>query len=281
MTIDAGQWLAQARARLSGQTQSPLSEAQALLGAVVGRSRAWVIAHPETELSPAQRARLDDLLARLLSGEPLPYLLGRWEFFGLEFSVSPAVLVPRPETELLVEQAMLWLNEHPGRRGAADVGTGSGSIAVALAYHVRDLTITASDASAQALEIAAANVAAYGLQARVRLAQTDLLDGLPGPFDLIVANLPYIPSCKLQGLEVARHEPLQALDGGPDGLSVIQRLLAALPGCLLPGGLALLEIEAGQGESAPLLARRALPRAQVSVLPDLAGLPRLVRIDHD
>lgn len=275
---EAGQWLSQARKRLAGSSEHPLSEAQALLGSVLGRSRSWIIAHPETRLSSEQQDRLDRLLARLLTGEPLPYLLGRWEFFGLEFTIGPTVLIPRPETERLVEEAVAWLERQPACRRSADVGTGSGCIAVSLAYTVRDLAVTATERSPEALEIARRNVAVYGLQDRITLVETDLLAGLSGAFDLVCANLPYIPSAKLAHLDVARREPVQALDGGPEGLDLIERLLADLPGKLVRGGLALFEIEAGQGESAPMLARRFFPNAQVEVLEDLAGLPRVLKI---
>jgi release factor glutamine methyltransferase len=276
--IDAGAWLAQTRQKLLTHSQHPLSEAQTLLGFVLEKPRAYILAHPETALSADQAARLDGLLARRVTGEPLPYLLGQWEFFGLNFIVTPAVLIPRPETELLVEEALSWLRDHPARRRAADVGTGSGCIAISLAYHVPDLLVTATDKSAQALKIAQRNTIAQGLVSQVRLVQTNLVAGVSGPFDLLCANLPYIPTATLAELDVAHHEPKMALDGGPQGLDLITRLLADASRILSLPALILLEIEAGQGESARTLARQFFPSTAITVLPDLAGLPRLLKI---
>jgi release factor glutamine methyltransferase len=276
--IDAGEWLAQARQKLLTHSQQPLSEAQTLLGFVLGKPRAYILAHPETILSEGQAARLEDLLDRGAAGEPLPYLLSQWEFFGLKFIVTPAVLIPRPETELLVEEALDWLRDHPSRRRAADVGTGSGCIAISLANHIPDLVVTATDSSAQALTIAQKNTGAYGLLSRVHLVQTNLIAGVSGPFDLICANLPYIPTATLAGLDVARYEPKMALDGGIQGLDLISRLLTGAFHVLSLPALILLEIEAGQGESASMLARQFFPSASVTVLPDLAGLPRLLKV---
>ncbi len=250
-----------------------------LAAASLRQSRAWVVSHPETPLSPQQFQALDNMLERLLRREPLAYILGHAEFYGLDFIITPAVLVPRPETELLIETALAWLRAHPGRRLAADVGTGSGIIAVTLAKHAPDLRLIATDVSDAALQVAHHNAERYGVLDRVRLVQTYLLEGISDPLDLVCANLPYIPTARLSCLEVARYEPRSALDGGPDGLSLIGELLGRLPPALAPGSLALFEIEAGQGESAAALARQAFPRAVVSVLPDLAGLPRLLRVE--
>jgi release factor glutamine methyltransferase len=280
MTIDIGQWLSQARGKLARHSDQPQRESRALLGTVLHKPLSWIIAHPEAELTADQQFQLDNLLARLIAGEPLPYLLGRWEYFGLEFAITPAVLIPRPETELLVEQAIHWLNLHPTCRQAADVGAGSGCITISLAYHVRDLFVTAIELSPAALDVAQQNVRAYGLQDRVTIVLADLLENEPGAFHLVCANLPYIPTYKLAGLDVARYEPVQALDGGSDGLVLIERLLATLPSHLAPGGLALLEIESGQGETALAIASQYFPSANISVLRDLSDLPRIVRIEN-
>ncbi len=236
------------------------------------------MAHPETALSGPLRESLDDLLAQLLDGVPLPYLTHTQEFYGLKFAVSPAVLIPRPETELLVEQAIGWLQSHPGRRRVADVGTGSGCIAVTLAHHILDLRVLACDLSLNALLLTAQNAAAHAVGERVQLVQSDLLTSTDGTFDLVCANLPYIPSDTLAGLEVARHEPSLALDGGADGLDVIRSLLDDAPRWLAPGGLLLLEIESRQGLAAVALARHAFPHSQVTLLRDLADIDRIVKI---
>lgn len=279
-TIEAGDWLRLALERLTPFSDTPALEARALLEHVLRRSRAELAAHPETPVNSDQLQLLNSLLARLIAGEPLPYLTGRQEFYGLDFTVSPAVLIPRPETELLVENALAWLRRHPAHRRAAEAGIGSGCIAVTLAVHIPDLQITATDRSRAALAIAAANAARHGVIGRISLLQADLLSPLRGPFDIVCANLPYIPSGTLTGLAVRRHEPLLALDGGPDGLDLVRALLADAPRWLAPQALLLLEIEASQGQTACDAARRALPHAHIELLHDLSGLPRLVKIEN-
>jgi release factor glutamine methyltransferase len=264
--------------RLTQVSETPALEAQVLLAHILGRQRSWVLAHPEICLSPEQSAELESRLTRLENCEPLPYVLQHREFFGLDFSVSPKVLIPRPETELLVEQALDWLRANPGRRSALDVGTGSGCIALALAVNVPDLHILASDISSEALAQAGENLDRIAGQARVEFILADLIPAVREPVDIICANLPYIPSDELAKLKVAGWEPRIALDGGPDGLSLIRRFLEQAPASLAPGGLLLMEIEAGQGEAALDLAGQAFPRAEIILLQDLAGRDRLVRI---
>ncbi|MDZ4158272.1 MAG: HemK/PrmC family methyltransferase, partial [Anaerolineaceae bacterium] len=199
-------------------------------------------------------------------------------FFGLDFLVSPAVLIPRPETELLVEHAVQWLRQNPGRRLAADVGTGSGCIAISIANQIPDLTVLASDYSDAALRIARANVSRYRLDHRIHLVQADLMTAAAGSFDLVCANLPYIPTSTLEHLQVSRYEPRLALDGGSEGLDFIQKLLFDAVAKLAPGALFLLEIETRQADAVIRLARLSYPSAEATVIPDLAGIPRLLRI---
>jgi release factor glutamine methyltransferase len=276
------QVLEKVRGRLDRVSETAHLDAQVLLAHVLGRTRTWVMAHPEAMLTPEQQGRLEIALKRLEAGELLPYLLGRWEFYGLEFFVSPAALIPRPETELLVEQALSWLDKNSGRRLAVDVGAGSGCIAVALASKVPDLQVLACDISMEALQVARRNVSCYSLDYRVICIQADLFPAirgagsLPGRFDLICANLPYVPSGTLAGLAVSHREPRLALDGGPDGLKVIRRLLALAPIRLATPGLLLIEIEASQGAAVKALSENAFPRAEVALLSDLAGRARLV-----
>ena len=252
-----------------------------LAGHVLGRPRAWVLAHPEEPLSDEQHDQLNRLAHRLQAGEPLPYLLGHWEFYGLDFIVSPDVLIPRPETELMVELALAWLRKYPMRRRAADVGTGSGCIAVSLAKQTPDLRILAVDRSPAALDIARQNALRHQVSGQISFEPGDLLTGVIRPFDLICANLPYIPRAALDGLDVARYEPHLALDGGADGLAAICALLSDAPRWFSPGGLMLLEMQYDQGEAVMGLTRAALPAARVTVRPDLAGLPRLVEIENE
>lgn len=274
--------IAHARQRLAQACETPSLDAQVLVAHLLDKPRAWLLAHPEEALTSAQAEALEAALQRLESGEPLPYLLGHWEFYALDFTITAAVLIPRPETELLVDTALTWLKTHPGPRRAADVGTGSGCIAVSLAHHDRELTVIASDLSRQALWVARQNALKHAVLERVRLVQMDLLTALAtrdAPLDLLCANLPYIPRNTLAALPVSRWEPRAALDGGEDGLDFIRRLLEQAPARLKPGGLALLEIEAGQGEQAVELAHQAFPLARIQVLPDLAGHPRLLVIE--
>ncbi len=197
---------------------------------------------------------------------------------GVRASASPPVLIPRPETELLVERALSWLPLHPGRHLACDVGTGSGCIAVALAVHDPDLHLIATDISLPALEVARLNAGRHGITGRLQLLQADLFPPGQARFNLICANLPYIPTLALHSLDVYQREPALALDGGPDGQSLIRRLLQSAPDRLSPGGLLLLEIEASQGPSVQSLAQSAFPTAAVRVLPDLAGRDRCVEV---
>ena len=246
----------------------------------LGVSRAWILAHPEATLTPAQSQQLEENLAQLEAGQPLPYVLGEWEFFGRKYRVSPDVLIPRPETELLVEWAIEWLAKHPGRRLAADVGTGSGCIAVSLARQFQDLRIMALDISLPALRVAQDNAHRHQVPEQVWLVQSDLLAASHRPMDLICANLPYIPSATLQQLSVYGKEPGLALDGGADGLRPIRRLLGSTRDQLADGGAMLLEIEAGQGQAVLELCRQIIPEARVELHVDLAGRDRLVEIER-
>lgn len=271
------EWLNEAGQRLAACADEPNLEAQVLAGHVLRHSRTWVLSHQDTELSSEDAEQLSQMVERRLNGEPLPYLLGHWEFYGIDFMVSPAVLIPRPETELLVENALAWLSAHPGG-SMADVGTGSGCIAVSVARNCAEVEIYATDCSSKALRIASINSKNYGYENRIHMWHGDLLSAVNFKFDLVCANLPYIPSSTVKALDVALHEPLSALDGGEDGLDLIRRLLADSPRWMAPGGLMLLEIESGQGQTALQTARDILPHASAEIVCDLAGLPRLLRV---
>lgn len=272
--------LAEAR-NVFRSSDSPSLDAQTLLTKVLGQSRAWLLSHPEAILSASQTAEFGSCLVRLQAGEPLPYVLGEWEFYGRSFEVEPCVLIPRPETELLIEQALRWLRTHPGRRQAADLGSGSGCIAVTLAAEISDLAIMAVDLSARALEVTRRNCIRYGVETRVTCVRGDLLAPLGKALDLIAANPPYIPSETLKDLEVVKHEPRLALDGGMDGLDVIRRILSGSVRWLAPGGLLLVEIEAGQGTIVRGLAQKAFPRANIQICADLAGHDRLLVLERE
>lgn len=266
---------------LPGET--PLLDAQVLLAHVFGKSRSWVLAHPEEQLTPKQETALETAIAQLRAGTPLPYILGQWEFFGLDFDVTPDVLIPRPETELLIETALAWLRTHPEHvYRFLDVGTGSGCIAVTLAIHVPRARIVATDISPEAIAVAFGNAVKHGVEERIDFVECDLLpmdDGLLSTVNILTANLPYIPSQTLLGLDVYTHEPTLALDGGPDGLTLIQRLLTLIAGRMDKGSLVLLEIENRQGAAVKALARAAFPDADIHIKKDLAGQDRLVVIE--
>lgn len=277
---NAGDWLKFARQRLKNTEDGGLT-AQVILAHVLGKSREFILAHPEYVLEGEQLEHLENLITRLERGEPLAYLIGKQEFFGLTYLVSPAVLIPRPETELLVEKALGWLKRNPNRRRAADVGSGSGCIAGTLAYHVPDLKCVTVERSWPALQIARQNFEKLQVPHRVYAMLGNLMDAVGGMFDLVCANLPYIPAKELAQLAVSRFEPWLALDGGYDGLDWIAALLEDSKRWLAKGGLLLLEIEAGQAEKVAQLVHLNLPTAKIEVIHDLQGLPRLVWVERD
>ncbi len=276
-------------------SETPRLDAELLLGNAVGVGRTVVLAHPEAPVGAdaARRYRAD--LARRATGEPVAYLRGIKEFYGLAFEADARALIPRPETERLVELAQ---TEVMRRLGAVarpvgapplrivDVGTGSGAIAVALAVALRKLRaleaveILAVDISPDALGLARENAVGHAVADRIAFAETDLLpDGVPVPFDLVLANLPYVRTDVIAGLPRATSfEPIIALDGGADGLAVIERLLDRLPDALAEDGLALLEIGADQGDAIIERVAARLPTWTCAVELDLAGLPRVARI---
>ena len=263
--------------RLKKNSETPGLDAQELLRRVMERPGSWVMAHPEALLMDAQAAAVENLVVRLEGGTPLPYVLGRWEFFGLEFEVTPDVLIPRPETELLVERAIAWLQAHPDRRHAADIGTGSGCIGIALAANVSDLRVMASDISPEAVKMARRNAIKNGVEKQTEFLCCDLFPP-ESEFNLIVANLPYIPTQTLQRLPIYGREPTLALDGGADGLALIRRFLTAAPDRLIPGGLLLMEIEATEGPMALSLACDTFTEAVIHMHQDLAGRDRILEI---
>ena len=258
--------------------ESPRSEARLLLAHVLDVGRTELLAHPERPVDRSARDRFDALVERRAAREPFAYLVGYREFYGLRLAVDRRVLVPRPETELLVEQALAVL-DRLGRDAplVVDVGTGSGAIACAVAAQAPRARVVAVDRDADALAVADANRRALGLADRVQPVRGDLLGWLRTPADLVLANLPYVPSGRIPTLmqEVSRFEPHGALDGGSDGTEPIRRLLAEARHLTRPGGSILLEIDSEQAE--PL--RQAAPWATATVLGDLAGLPRLLRLD--
>jgi len=270
--------------KLSSVSETPDLDARVLLANILDKSRTWVEAHPEALLTRSQLAIAKKAIARLEAGEPLPYVIGHWEFYGLDIEITADVLIPRPETELLVERAINWLKAAPERRTVADVGTGSGCIALAIAKSIPDAKILATDISRSALEVAHRNAQKHNVEKQIDFVQCDLLPPHPDPlptdlhFDLICANLPYIPTETLHTLPVFEREPSLALNGGKDGLDIVQRLLDIAPEWLAPRGMILLEIEASQGMSAVSLAYDAFDTVEIHLRQDLSGHDRLVEI---
>ena len=255
-------------------------DAEWLLAAVLGRERFALYLEPQRVVDEAAGGRFRALVARRAHHEPLQHLLGYEDFRGLRLRVTPDVLIPRPETEGLVEWALELLNTSSpeGPPMLADVGTGSGAIACALAAACPAARVVATDISPAALAVAEGNVRALGLGGRVRVLAGDLLEPMaaePAALDMIVANAPYLPSGILSSLprEVVAFEPRQALDGGPDGMEVIRRLLTAAPAALRPGGRLVLEI--GEDQSGPLAALMAAAGfVDVASRDDLRGVSR-------
>jgi release factor glutamine methyltransferase len=282
------------RLRTSG-SETPRLDAELLLGHVLGIERTSVLAHPGAPVSDAQAIAIRDLVGRRADGEPVAYIRGVKEFHGLAFGVDRRVLIPRPDTEVLVDLALDAIRRRlaagprpPGTPPLRlwDVGTGSGAIPIAIAVELRrgrfleHVAFVLSDLSPDALAVALENAVGHGVADRLEPAVGDLFAVEPAPalpVDIVTANLPYIPSAVVPTLAVAASfEPEMALDGGADGLDLVRRLLDGLPAVLAPGGIALLEIGSDQGEAAAEAAGERLPRWAIAVHPDLAGRPRVL-----
>jgi release factor glutamine methyltransferase len=287
------------RLRAAG-SDTPRLDTELLLAFAIGVDRTAIIAHGDAPVGVDAEAQFLDLLARRESGEPVAYLRGMKEFHGIALTVDSRALIPRPETEELVDRAIgeIMARLTGGARAAplrvTDVGTGSGAIAVAVAVALRargvppaDVTIVAADIDADALDLARENAVAHGVGDRLTFEEADLLPRSSGaePWDVVIANLPYVRSEVVDALEAQRagpaFEPRRALDGGADGLAVIGRLLEQLPDGLARDGVAMLEIGAEQGAAIVALAEDRLPGWSCTVISDLAGLPRVARLQRD
>jgi release factor glutamine methyltransferase len=274
---------------------TPRLDSELLVAHAFGRDRTWLLAHPDATLDDGSAAALAGWLERRAGGEPVAYIRGFKEWLSQRVITDARALIPRPETELLAEAA---IEEIAGRLvrdaqpiAAWEVGTGSGAVTLALALRFRTsltlgrIRMAASDVSAEALELASENLAAAGVDGLVALGCGDLLDPpvLPAPLqpDVVIANLPYLTSEEAASGEGSlRFEPRDALDGGPDGLTVLRRLLEQLPDRLAPNGVALLEIGAGQADAVRELVAALPMAADVGTLADLSGIERVMRIDR-
>ncbi len=268
------------KARLPDSESASL-EAQLLLAHVLEQGRVFVIANPQHTLESDQIAHYQSLIQRREVGEPFAYIMGKRAFYTLEFEVSPDVLIPRPETEHLIEEALQVAQTH-AHPIIADIGTGSGAIAVTMAVHAPHATVYATDMSHQALAVAQHNAQQNALSQRITFLQGNLAMPLierAVRVSLLLANLPYIPTEEWRTLAVSEHEPRLALEGGDDGLDLIRELLAQVPSVCEKGAVILLEHGAGQSEAILHLAEAMLQPRDMRVIYDYAGHDRIVRLD--
>lgn len=263
---------------------TPQLDAELLLAFTLNQSRTWLLTYPEFSLNNQQQEQFLWRVERRRQHEPVAYIVGQKAFFGLDFLVTPDVLIPRPDTELLVETALEIASgwEADASPTIADVGTGSGCIAVSLAKNLAKAYLTAIDISSQALQVAKKNAAAHGVSDRIKFLQGDLLAPFPEPVNMIVSNPPYVSQPELQAEDmmpdVVQYEPDLALNGGESGLDLVEQLLTQATEKLKPGGSMLVEIGYRQGEAVKKLAASCFPFATVAIRQDLAGLDRLLVI---
>lgn len=279
--------LTEARARLAGAgIDTARLDAEVLLRFVLNTDRTGLFMQLPDRAPEEIRAPYDALVARRIAGEPVAYLVGMREFMGMPFLVNASVLVPRPETELLVEWAMEWLSRHPDA-AIVDVGTGSGAIAISLAAAIAPSSksiVVASDTSSDALAVMLRNRqihAGHGIVGRIVAAQQSLLSETTGEIDLVLANLPYLTPLQIAENPDLEAEPRMALDGGTDGLDLVRELIADLARVLTPTGAAGFELDPSQTGTVESLLRSAFPEATVKTINDLAGLPRHVVIERN
>ena len=274
MPATAGDALQAARIRLASTSQFPRRDAELILAYVLGCDSTALLTRPERVLSTGQAEQFETLLRRRLASEPVQYITGEQEFFGLLFEVSPDVLIPRPETEHLVEAVVARFSRDADPR-IVDVGTGSGAIAVAIAHALPRSQIMAVDLSLDALEVARRNAERHGVIDRVTLCESDLLgDAGSAEFDVVVSNPPYVANGEKLERQVADYEPRSALYAGPTGLEIYERLIPQANRVLEPHGWLIMEI--GYGQQPALDALLGAWRA-VSFAPDLQGIPRVVQ----
>jgi release factor glutamine methyltransferase len=284
--VTAGSWLSKYTSVFKrAAIEEAAEEARVLLGHALKLTKAQLLAQPERIITTAELVLLDRLAERRLKREPSAYIMQNKEFYGLDLFVDPRVLIPRPETEILTEEAVksgrAWIEINRKTITVVDVGTGSGAVAVALALHLPGSLIYAVDISAGALEVAAINIERYGLKDRVIPLQSNLLQQINTEVDIIAANLPYIPQSAMRLLqpEITEYEPEVALQGGVRGTEVIVRLVEQVPGKIKPDGVVFLEIGEGQESEILQAIGRCLPGCRVNLIKDLAGINRVIKIE--
>ena len=264
---------------LSGFTEDASLESRLMIQKTTGLSRPVLLSHPERELSLEEITAISKMCEQRKTGYPLPYLLGEWEFYGHSFDVNPSVLIPRPETELLVDEASGWLKHHPDIRFGFDIGTGSGCIAISLLLSHPGLKMAAIDIKRDALLTAVENAKKHKVSERFLPLQSSLYSAISASPSLVCANLPYIPTATCSEIEPARFEPISALDGGNDGFDLYRLLFKQLKDKIYSRSLILCEIEYRQQEIALRTANEYFPESSVTVLDDLAGQPRILKIE--
>jgi len=252
-------------------------ESELLLRHTIKVSRVELYQNLDCELSHEEEKNFWRLVERRLNHEPTAYITGHREFYGLDFYVNPSVLIPRPESELLVEEA-LKLAQNRIISTIAEVGTGCSAIAISLAINLPQTKIYATDISAAALRVALSNCKKHGVSNRICLLSGDMLKPLPEPVDLIIANLPYVSEAELSGTKELNFEPSLALSGGSDGLAKIRQLCRQVNGKLRPDGYLLLEIGQGQRKAVTIFLRSLFPSAKIEITPDLGGIERVVSL---
>jgi release factor glutamine methyltransferase len=272
------EWLAQAEAQLSASPhpERARQDAETLLMHLIGKNKVWLMSHANDDFAGCSAIRYASLLERRVKGEPIQYITGEVEFYGMPFRVTRDVLIPRPETELLVGE-ISGLGAHFRKPRLVDVGTGSGAIAIAFTHDWSHAAVTAIDLSPSALEVARSNAEKLGLAACIRFLQGDLLDPVASEqFDIIVSNPPYVPAFDRDSLavEVRDHEPPLALFAGNDGLDIYRRLIPQAFAALAPGGFVALEIGYGQQAAIHSLLDGA-GFTNIEFTPDLQGIPRV------
>ena len=263
----------------------PKFESEVLLRYILNVDRAQLFLDLEKELDPEKNGLFDEWVKRRSFGEPVAYIIKCREFFGLDFYIDNRVLIPRPETELLVENAIsyakAYLTNHSSDKiTIADIGTGSGVVAISVAANVPQARIYGTDISAPALEVAAINCRKHNVTDRVVLLEGDLLNPLPEPVDVLIANPPYVTHAELAQMPSARYEPSLALDGGIAGLDKIFRLGDQLNGKVVPGGCVLVEIGKGQDKEVVSRLQKSFPTSEIATVKDLAGIHRAVRLEY-
>ncbi len=278
MTISIADWRYQSRIKLAEVSETAEIEINAVLCKVLSRNLPWCLANSNFFLEPNLIEELNKKIKSLMDGVPLAYVLGEIEFFGLNFFIDENVLIPRPETELMVETAIEWIDNHENAEKLVDVGCGSGAIIISLLKKFPDKKGWAVEISRAALNVSKKNMKIHEIN-NLDFIQMDCLKGMHTKFDVITANLPYIPGDILKEMQVSKYEPEIALNGGKEGLEVINKLIDQIPTHLNSPGLTLLEIQYDQAEKIVHKLQDSLPEAVVSIIKDYSNHDRIVKVE--